>query len=248
MFRKRIDNSCIINDSGTSEGTQIKYKVQDYWYKVDRDGREGLVEYLSSKLLTFSDLDDEDYITYDQGLINGKSGCRSKNYLSEDEEFITIYRLYYNEYGKNLAEVLANMDSMESRIKYTLDFVKKSINLDITEYLSKIFTLDRIILNEDRHVNNLAVILGDTGFRTAPIFDNGRSLLTANVSINWNFGIEENVKRVIAKPFSGSHQAMYKYFGPGFKLDKEKALDWLETEEESRERDVLIYQLKNLDI
>lgn len=64
MFRKRIDNSCIINDSGTSEGTQIKYKVQDYWYKVDR-----------------------------------------------------------------------------------------------------------IILNEDRHVNNLAVILGDTGFRTAPIFD-----------------------------------------------------------------------------
>ena len=138
MFRKIIDNSCIINDSGTSEGTQIKYKVQDYWYKVDRDGREGLVEYLSSKLLTFSDLDEEDYITYDQGLINGKSGCRSKNYLSEDEEFITIYRLYYNEYGKNLAEVLANMDSMESRIKYTLDFVKKSINLDITEYLSRV--------------------------------------------------------------------------------------------------------------
>ena len=243
MFNVEIDDRYIVTQEGTSEGTQIKYKKGDYWYKLDRDGNEGLCEYLSSKLLTFSDMSESEYIVYEQVMINGKSGCRSKNYLKPGEEFVTLYRLYYNEYGKNLASELAKMDSMEDRIEYTCSFVKEYTLLDIKDYLAKIFTLDRIILNEDRHVNNLAVISDNNGFRTAPVFDNGRSLLTANVSVKQNYSIEKNVKRVIAKPFSGSHEAMYQYFGDGFKLDYEKALEWLEKEEKTYERDVLIYMI-----
>jgi hypothetical protein len=37
--------------------------------------------------------------------------------------------------------------------------VKESCVLDLTDYFKKIFTLDMLILNEDRHLNNLAVIL-----------------------------------------------------------------------------------------
>ena len=246
MLRIELDSNYIIQDSGTSEGTQIKYKKDGYWYKLDRDGKEGLVEYLASKLLSFSDLEKNDYIEYEQVIINGKSGCRSADYLKDGESFITIYRLYYNEFGKNLAEVLARFDSMEERIEHTLSFVKKTTGLDMRDYLAKIITLDRIILNEDRHVNNLAIIGADNGYRVAPIFDNGRSLLTANVSVNWNFDMKENVRRVVAKPFSGSHESMYKYFGKGFNIDITKALKWLKKEKESKERDVLIYQLTHL--
>ena len=57
-----------------------------------------------------------------------------------------------------------------------------------------------------------------------------------------------HVKRVIAKPFSGSHEMMYEYFGCGFHLNVDRVLQWLSTEEETRERDVLIYQLENLVI
>ena len=64
----------------------------------------------------------------------------------------------------------------------------------------------------------------------------------------WHFPIQENVKRVIAKPFSGSHEKMYGHFGCGFHLDVNRALQWLYTEKESRERDVLIYQLEHLEI
>ena len=246
MFRTKIDEKYIVAQEGTSEGSQVKYRKDDYWYKLDRDGREGLAEYLCSRLLTFSDLEKDEYIIYEQGTINGKPGCRSKNYLSKDEEFITFYRLYFNEYGKNLGNVLANMDRMEDRIEYTCSFMKEYTGLDVRDYLAKIFTLDRIILNEDRHVNNLAVIYDDNGFRVAPIFDNGRSLLTANRSVKQHFGIEENVKRVVAKPFSGSQNAMFKYFGEGFKLDYKGALKWLNDEPESRERDVLIYMIKEI--
>ncbi|MBQ9278788.1 MAG: hypothetical protein IJ224_09180, partial [Lachnospiraceae bacterium] len=77
-----------------------------------------------------------------------------------------------------------------------------------------------------------------------PIFDNGKSLLTANPAYNKHLSIAENTRRVTAKPFSGSHEAMFEYFGEGFKLDFESALLWLYTEPESIERDILIYQIK----
>ena len=56
--------------------------------------------------------------------------------------------------------------------------------------------------------------------------------------------MEENVKRVIARPFSGSHEKMVKYLGKGFSLDSGRVLQWLEKESASRERDVLIYQVQ----
>ena len=86
-------------------------------------------------------------------------------------------------------------------------------------------------------------MIGDE-FMPAPIFDNGIALLTANQSVNWHFPIEDNVKRVVARPFSGSHEKMMEYFGKGFSVDVNSALNWLNTEPDSRERNVLKYQIQ----
>ncbi len=64
-------------------------------------------------------------------------------------------------------------------------------------------------------------------FIRPPIFDNGISLLTANQSVNWHFSMEDNVKRVVARPFCGSHEKMVNYLGKGFSVDTTKALAWL---------------------
>ena len=173
MFKEELEEHYIVTQVGTSEGTQIKYKKDNYWYKKDNRGNEGLAEYLVSKLLTFSNMDADEYIIYEQGKINGTSGCRSENFLKEGEELITFYRLYYNEFGKDLSQVLAGMDSMKERIEYVLRFVKQSCDLDVSKYLSKVIMLDMLVLNEDRHLNNLAVIFQEDHFICAPIFDNG---------------------------------------------------------------------------
>lgn len=243
MFQTELNNEYIVQESGTSEGTQIKYKKDGYWYKLDNRGREGIVEYLASHLLQYSTLDISEYVLYEQGTINGKCGCRSRNFLNKEEELITFYRLYYNEFGKDLSQVIAKMDRMEERIEYVLRFILQSCGVDVKDYLKKIFTLDMLVLNEDRHLNNLAVIWDGMNFYTAPIFDNGVSLLTANQSVNWRLSVEENVRRVIARPFSGSHERMYQYFGQGFRLDYPKLYEWLEKEEDSREKEVLLFQL-----
>ena len=243
MFEEQIDNEYIVIQEGTSEGTQVKYKKGEYWYKKDNRGQEGLTEYLVSHLLRFSSLDPSEYILYESGLINGQPGCRSRNFLGEDEELITFYRLYYNIFGKDPSQVINRMDTMEERIEYVIAFIKQSCGLDVRNYLCKVMTVDMLVLNEDRHLNNLAVIMRDNTFIPAPIFDNGVSLLTANQSVNWHFSIEENVQRVVARPFSGSHEKMVEYLGNGFSLDTQAASVWLESEADSREKEVLQYQV-----
>ena len=244
MFKENIDNEYIVRQEGTSEGTQIKYRKDDFWYKKDNRGNEGRVEYLVSRFMEFTSLAKTEYVEYEEGTINGKTGCRSRNFLGKEDELITFYRLYYNEVGKDLSKVIANMETMEERVEYVIDFIQQSCQLDIRNYLSKVLTLDMVCLNEDRHLNNLAVIMHGNQFYPAPIFDNGISLLTANQSVNWNFSIEENVRRVIARPFSGSHEKMVEYLGNGFTMDVNGALEWIKREMKSRERDVLIYQIK----
>lgn len=244
MFCEELGNEYIIMQEGTSEGTQIKYRRKGYWYKIDNHGREGLAEYLASELLKYTSLKPSEYVIYEQGTINGLSGCRSRDFLYGEEELITFYRLYYNQTGKDLSQVISRMDNMEERIEYVITFFQQSCALDIRDYLRKVLTLDMLILNEDRHLNNLALLTVDGHFKPAPIFDNGVSLLTANQSVNWYFPVEENVKRVIARPFSGSHEKMVKYLGTGFSLDTHAALTWLTSEPDSTEKSVLAYQIE----
>lgn len=89
MFQAELSNEHIVQESGTSEGTQIKYKKDGFWYKQDNRGNEGLTEYLVSGLLKYSTLEASEYVTYEKGLINGKTGCRSRDFLKKEEELIT---------------------------------------------------------------------------------------------------------------------------------------------------------------
>ena len=93
MFDVTLGNEYINQLDGTSEGTQLKYYKDKYWYKIDTCG-EGKAEYLVSKLLTFTDLPVDSYVLYEEGLINGKSGCRSYNFLKPGQDLITLERLH----------------------------------------------------------------------------------------------------------------------------------------------------------
>lgn len=244
MFDITLSKDKIVNIDGTSEGTQIKFYDSGFWYKTDICD-EGVVEYLISKLLTFSTLKESEYVIYDYGKINGKNGCRSKNFLKAGYEMITFDRLHQRFTGRKLSSKRFEFETMESYIEYTLNFFREAIDLDVYKYLQQTFTLDLLTLNEDRHFNNLAVIT-DTKkgkYLTAPIFDNGKSLFNGNVSVRKNLTIEENTKRVIARPFSGSHLRMAEYFGRGFSLNIDSALQWLSIEPDTLYKQVLMYQL-----
>lgn len=248
-FDIRLTDDYLVDTDGTSDGTQMKYFSDGYWYKTNNEGEEDIVEYLISRLLTFTDLPKEEYVIYERGLVNGKRACRSKTFINPDETFVTLDRMHVNITGQRLHEAIRLMKGIEESTQYVLDFFKNVINLDLFEYFKRVFTADYISLNEDRHFHNLGVIMSVDGkYRPAPIFDNGKSLLNTNPSINYRLSIEENVKRVTARPFSGSHKRMFEYFGKGFSLDKDAAIAWLKTEEDSFYKDVLLYQVQKIDL
>lgn len=246
MIYIELDRSYLVHNSGTSEGTQSKYYKDGYWYKTDLAGNEGEVEFLCSGILQFSSLCSDEYVRYEQAEINGRRGCRSKNFLGDNESFVTFDRLHKNTTGIPMHKKINEFSNLPEQVDYVVGFMKFVCSIDVTDYLRKIFTLDYIILNEDRHFNNLGIIMKEDGsYRTAPIFDNGKSLLNGNFSIKDNLPISENVKRVISRPFLGSHRKAFEYFGKGFDLDINDAIAWLEKQPYSYVRQVLIYQVKS---
>lgn len=244
MFDVEIDSKYIVTDSGTSDGTQIKYFHEGYWYKLDRYGGESNAERIAYLIEKNSTLDADEYVEYEQGVVNGIKACRSRSFLREDESFITFYRLYFNMYGKNLAEVLSRKEP-EERAEYVVDFLKDSTGLDVTRYLANTLAIDRIILNEDRHYNNLGIIVNDSGYRVAPIFDNGKSLLVGNVSCTRFDSLEVKIKKVVARPFSGSHEWQYNYFKryTDISFDKEVIIREISLLPEADEKEVALYQV-----
>lgn len=247
MFNIKIPDDFLVDTDGTSDGTQLKFFKDGYWYKEDNEGCEGEVEYLVSKLLTFSNLKPDEYLVYEKGKINGKDGCRSKTFLTPTASFITLERLHGNVMGVPLFEKIKEFNEISGAATYVINFCKETVGLDLNDYFKKVFTLDYIVLNEDRHFHNLGIIMSNDGsYKTAPIFDNGKSLLNCNPSVNRKMSIEENVQRVVARPFSGSHRKTYEYFGKGFDIDVPKALEWLKSESDSYFKQILLFKLNEM--
>lgn len=222
MNQIQIPAQYLVTDNGTSDGTQEKYYYQNRWYKVDRYGGEGAVEELSSQILTLSHMPQDKFVSYEQIIINDQPGCVSQNFLHENESFITFYRLFSNIRGGDLAAVTSRMD-YDDAIDFVLSFMNDVTMLDLREYLANTLALDALILNEDRHFNNLGVIYDGDSYKEAPIFDNGKSLFVGNKMYDKNKTIAENKKHTFAKAFSGSFDlnASYLYEYQTIRFDLE---------------------------
>lgn len=169
-----------ITFNSTTKGTQDKYYKDGYWYKVDKNGREGLVEYLVSLTLWNSTLDESKYVKYEMCTINGKSGCRSSSFLKEDESLVTFNNLFSMLTGKeDLSNKLYAFREPKDRLML-IKSLSSTVGLKTEEYLKVILYLDLLILNPDRHMHNIAIIKTKDGYRESLIFDNGMSLCTSD--------------------------------------------------------------------
>ncbi len=238
----------LVDVSGTSEGTQDKYYHQGIWYKTDTKGGEGKNEEIVSRLLEKSSLDPADYVRYEQIMINGKPGCACRDFTGEFDEYITIYRLYANTVGGDIARVLHGEDPEDS-VRYVADFVERQTGLDIHRYLADTIALDQLTLNTDRHLNNLGIIFNaKTGiYRTAPIFDNGRAFFCGDKLYDESLGIRENRKHLIFRPFSASAELMAKVLEPWrtLTITKEAILETVSELSPGKERATLLFQLED---
>ena len=178
MLDFQIDKSYAVLASTQALGTQNKFLKDNYWYKYNCLGAEGLAEQLTSDLLACTNISEfAAYVPYLQCRINGKNGCVSKHFLEGGEQLATFAQIYRNVTGRELADFIRFFPDAKSRAEYLIFFFKKYTGVDITDYLYANIAVDYLIRNPDRHFDNLALILQADGvWKPAPIFDNGQGL------------------------------------------------------------------------
>ena len=203
-------------NSTTSKGNQRKWTDGEIYIKEDSLGYEGVAECIVSEFLDCVHLPSWlSFVNYYECEIfdgtNKSVGCYSKNFLDAGEEIVPLYRV-----------LKLSTDNIQKLLKGTVGrgLYEESCRLaDIIEckyfdkYLSILLTLDALVLNEDRHLNNICFIKKGSSFRVAPIFDNGLSLLSDVDDYPLTVGLSGNIRKVNFKPFSVKCERQLSYVG-----------------------------------
>ena len=177
------DNELKMPGRKSSKGNQLKFEKDGIWYKADYLGYEGFAEYVISGLLAHSDLNRDEYVTYNLDRIsyNGQvfNGCASRDF-TDGWQLVTLERLFKQSYGSGLNHMIYSIEDHTERLEMLVEQVERLTGIeDFGQYMCKVLTVDALFLNDDRHTHNIAVLTDGQGhYKPSPIFDNGAGLLS----------------------------------------------------------------------
>lgn len=184
MTVKLITNDKIAETS--SKGNQEKWLEDDRWYKLDQFGYEALAETFTSLLLEQSNIESDTpfhFTRYRMEKLNvhgrDRTGCSSENFLQPGQSIVTLSHLFKQHLGGSLKKVLERLPSDKKRIAYLAETTAELTGLqEFPKYLTLLFEIDALVLNDDRHLNNISVLSQNGRFDYCPIFDQGAGLLS----------------------------------------------------------------------
>ena len=172
----------------SSKGNQEKWydQASNRWYKLDQFGYEALAETAVSLFLEQSNIETSTPFTFvryrmERLYVHGRerTGCSSRNFLRPGQALITVNRLLSSYLGTPLREKLTRLPSDRRRIAYLAEATADVTGLELfPHYLTLLFEIDALFCNDDRHLNNIAVLEQNGQYDYCPIFDNGAGLLS----------------------------------------------------------------------
>lgn len=169
----------------SSKGNQEKWFENNRWYKLDNFGYEALSESIISTLISKTNLHSYgfSYVSYKMEKIevhnHKRTACSSENFLKPTQNLITLSKLFKQYLGPDWQNKTNKDKDLESRLKWIVEQTQEITKLDkIGEYLSLLFKLDMLFANEDRHLNNIALLQEGNTFNYCPFFDFGAGLLS----------------------------------------------------------------------
>ena len=209
MTIKLVTNQKIAETS--SKGNQEKWfdEKSNRWYKLDLFGYEALAETVVSTLLKKCNVEEKGFQISEYQMEklevrkHQRTGCSSENFLRDGEELITIAHLLKKGIGTHYLKELEKQKNLQRKITYIVEHVDRLTGLDrFGEYLTLLFEVDMLFLNDDRHLNNLAVIRKEDGFRYCPLFDFGAGLLSNTREYSLDIMPSGLIRNIVARPFN----------------------------------------------
>lgn len=175
----------------SSKGNQEKWLDHGRWYKLDQFGYEALAETFTSLLLEQSSIERDTPFRFaryrmERLHVHGhdRTGCSSESFLQPGQSIVTLSHLFRQYLGHPLHQELEHLSSDRKRMAYLAEETAAITGLsDFPNYLTLLFELDALVLNDDRHLNNIAVLERNGHYDYCPIFDQGAGLLS-NVQLS----------------------------------------------------------------
>lgn len=161
-------------DFTSSKGSQDKWQKGNYFYKRDYFGGEAEAEFLVSEF--FRQCGIKDYVAYEKV---GPDLCRSKNFIPEDGTFITMYRLLQQSgVSDRSIEATGKLPAAEQYLFLKHHLQSCGFSDDVIDHeFARLFEIDRLTLNVDRHFNNFGVLfVGGKPKKLITLFDFGYAL------------------------------------------------------------------------
>ena len=216
----------------SSKGNQEKWydAGTDSWCKLDQFGYEALAETVISRLLERSNIEHDTpfiFLRYRMETLRvhgrERTGCISPNFFQEGQSIITLDHLLSRYLGMPLRNKLARLPSDRRRIAYLAEATMDYTGLpDFPRYLTLLFEVDALFCNDDRHLNNIAVLQENGAYSYCPIFDNGAGLLSNTQLSRMDIDPTALIAALKARPFlttfTRQRNAARNLFGPQLQM------------------------------
>ena len=214
----------------SSKGNQEKWREGGRWYKLDLFGYEGLAETVASRLLKHTNLRELgfSFVPYRMEQLevhrHKRTGCSSPDFLQEGEAILTLAELFRKGVGPDWQAQVSRLPNLASRVRWMADTTRQLTGLDrFGEYLTALFEADMLFGNEDRHLNNIAVLRRSGAFAYCPFFDFGAGLLSNTRDFPLDIVPKALVGQLRAQPlgtlFARQVHAAQGEFGPQLRWD-----------------------------
>lgn len=219
IFTYNVEREDRFELSSTSKGNQIKWSKYGKFLKADSLGYESIAEVLATELeMAIKGID---YVDYSLCIINEEGtkyfGCESDIFTNNGDCIVSVGKILKRYLGgkeerNRFLKKYNGKDLLNNVVNICTDVTKIPKDVILANW-SNIIRLDSIILNEDRHLNNISFIKGINGkYSLCPIFDNGLSFLSDTRDYPMGEKLFYLSKKVKAKPFNVDFRKQISYF------------------------------------
>ena len=180
--------------ASSSKGEQEKYydtEKRSYiklpFYFDEKYWKDYMVEHLSGMIFGEDYTLGVDIVQQEIVMTNRElHAVRSKDFCHDGEQWLPMGRIY-----ERFHVYVEDCRSGSERLFQLIYTAKDECGVDIVPYLTVMFIADLLLLNEDRHYNNLGLLYkADGSYAAAPLFDFGLGLFEHDTNYE-NKSLEE---------------------------------------------------------
>ncbi len=132
-----------------------------------------------------------------------RCGCSSPNFLAPGEAIFTLSDLFRKGVGPDWQADVAHLPNLPSKVRWIVEQTVRLTGLQqFGEYLTLLFEVDMLLGNEDRHLNNIAVLRCGEGFDYCPLFDFGAGLLSNLRDYPLDIEPQAHIRQLRAQPLN----------------------------------------------